>query len=309
MASYIDKRDTKLKWHRFTQIILMPLSMLITAYAFYEVICVFFGANSDILTMIFTLTGLETGNIYRFLGPAILVLFALIGLFVLEFFAFIGSFRWHKYALVCWLALLLIQLFFSIAAFYALFNRFEISAIVSYFALYGLNLSALFVRIILIALFALTIVYHVLSIFYYLKRRKLFRKKKDFPKQVIARTEETDPQKQRSQTYEMQEPAEKEQLQPSEMIENTTSLHLPAEKPAEEKVTGQTFPIQETPAKEESVENTSSLEKLINQDQNNQPMKEDTPQPAKVLYCNKCGARILRDDAVYCSNCGAKLAK
>lgn len=312
MASYIDKKDTKLKWHRFTQIILMPLSLILTAYTFYEVTGIFFGFQDQAVTLLFTLAGLEVGNIYSILGPALLLLFALAGLFALNLFALIGSFRWHKYSLVCWLIHLLLVFLFSIAVFYALFNSIDIQTIVAFFASLGIHVNALFVRIVLMALLALTVVYFALSFIYYLKRRKLFRKKKDYPKQVIVRTVEKDPGVKQTPS------ANKDlSLKTEEPLENTTDMKQLSvetkdmEQPAARdiNVADRQLPLTGTSDVREVTENTSSLEKLIDQENEDLKETENRPMGAKVLYCNKCGARILRDDAVFCSNCGAKLVR
>lgn len=276
MAAYTDKKTTKLKWFRFTQILIMPLSIILAGFLLYQIITTLIGLNQDnTLDALMQQSGTTISILSMVVVIAIVILFL-----VLDIFAWLGSFGWKKSSYHCWMLHLLLKLACVLFVFYEVFATSFIDGIVFDFAMTGQDINKLLIQILCGIGLAVFVFYYVVNIGYFFKRRKLYIKKvKDVVappvSQPVASTPVTD-------------------VGPTQVQE----VH--------EEPVSQSEPIasQETEEEPKETEEPKSTEVLTEE-----PVieKTDTETSFKQIYCPKCGAKIDREDAIFCNQCGAKL--
>lgn len=173
MAAYINRKDTKLKWHRFNQILLMPLSIVLDGYLLYEVFITILNLNSS-LNGIFQQASISISSIF-----IIVLILGLLGFLLLDLFAWIGSFTWKKSSYHCWMVHLLLKFICVLYFFYLVFSTSFIDMIVFDAAVYAVSLNRAVLEVLFGLILALLVFYYVLNLAYYFKRRKLYGPKKE----------------------------------------------------------------------------------------------------------------------------------
>ena len=181
---YIDKKDTHLKFHRFMQIIGLPL--LIIANSFVIVTCV--GSIFSIkLPWPYTelqqiqqfMSTLTKGAMTPLLTALCIIVIALVFL-VLTVYTWVGSFKWRKYSYRSWMVILFLSLLITIGV--AALVELKIIRENNLSLIYGQSITSptlkerleLTIRVDLV-LMLLADLFAVGSLFsYYFKRRKLY---------------------------------------------------------------------------------------------------------------------------------------
>ena len=104
----------KLKWHRFVQFVLLPLSIIASVYELISYFADLFGFNfswtSHTLRDVLSAAGQDVFHLGVYFWPVIAILAVGLLRLILQLYAWIGSFRWRKYSYRCWLALVTIGL-------------------------------------------------------------------------------------------------------------------------------------------------------------------------------------------------------
>ena len=183
---YIEVKGTPLKWHRFLQIIGMPVAIIFEAYLFISMFAELMGIHSPALLSVFTpfLTLMES-DVYHlgsYFWVIIVALFAPLVCLLLALVAWLGSFHWHRYSRHAWNLYLLLKVAVTGMILYLTmrFNGSEV--ILSYLSLFGvanhmpflskMGINALI--LLLITFMILQAVFFVFSYIYGFRRRKIY---------------------------------------------------------------------------------------------------------------------------------------
>ncbi|MCR4950269.1 MAG: zinc ribbon domain-containing protein [Solobacterium sp.] len=180
---YTDRKNTPLKWHRFVQILILPLMILSSGFVLVSMFAELTGLPLRLPHFFAPLLAHMGADIYS-LGsmfwPVAGTFLAVFVIFLLSVCAWVGFFSWRVYSLVSWILLLILLLAAAGFGFYAV-NTWGIKmgiAAVYLQVFLGLHevsegwLTGL--RIVTVIGLALQIIYTVLNIVYYIRRRKLF---------------------------------------------------------------------------------------------------------------------------------------
>ena len=182
--AYLEKSSTPLKWHRFRQILIMPVMILGSLYALACFVIDYFKLDVpqlfNIVTKAFEKLDIDmhtAGN----LQTAVLIGFGCLAVFFLfELIGWLKSLRWKKASLVLEILLMLVIAAASGFAIYAVFMlgyADKVSAAASSYL--NKRIEPMAVKILTAAGLGIVILYAILNFFYYLKRRKLYGRRKD----------------------------------------------------------------------------------------------------------------------------------
>ncbi len=194
---YVEVKGTPLKWHRFLQIVGMPLAIVFEAYLFISMFAELMGIHSPVLLSVFTpfLTLMES-DVYHlgsYFWVIIIALFAPLVCLLLALVSWLGSFHWHRYSRHAWNLYLLLKVAVTGMILYLSMRYNGSETIVSYFSLFGVANNMPFLSKIGVNLFILLLitcmilqaVFFVFSYIYGFKRRKIYAnyRKKDEPEE------------------------------------------------------------------------------------------------------------------------------
>ena len=277
--AYTDKKMTPLKWHRFRQILIMPVTILALLYTIACFVIEYFRIQTpeffNIVTKVLgkldidihTEGGVQT---WILIGMGCLVL-----VFLLELIQWFKSFRWKTGALVCEILLILLFTGGSVFAAYALIGlgfASDASQILS--AAMHKRIEPVFVQVIAGILFGVIILYNILMLFYYIKRRKLYGRKKEDDDDIPFIDEEK-PRRRKKADKETVVIPEREEVKPEEPLLSDVrkSDDLLSSGP------------------EEAIEQTAAV--------------------LGLKFCTNCGTRLSKEDLsmTYCKYCGKKFEK
>ena len=178
----------KLKWHRFLQIIGLPVAILYYGYRLISLLADLAGRDfswtDHMLSQALSVAGTDVFHLGPYFWPVVGMLAGTILLFVLAVLAWTGSLRWRSYSWKCWIAYLLLQMGMSFAGIWAIWeyglNRGGLINFVQYYFMKtGKEIqvtSAMItaIRVFLILTAVLILVYFILNVIYYIKRRSLY---------------------------------------------------------------------------------------------------------------------------------------
>lgn len=278
--AYTDKKMTPLKWHRFRQILIMPVTILALLYTIACFVIDYFRIKTpeffNIVTRVLEKLdidmhmegGLQT---WIFIGMGCLVL-----VFLLELIQWLKSFRWKTGSLVCEILLILLFTAGSVFAAYALIGLgFAADASDLLSAALHKRIEPVFVQVIAGIVFGIIVLYNILMIFYYIKRRKLYGRKKDEEDDIPFIDEE--------------KPSRRKKKSDKDTV---VVPDTPEVKPVEPVVTN-------VPKSDDLV--AEGPEKAIDQ----------TAAVLGLKFCTNCGTRLSKEDLsmTYCKYCGKKFEK
>ena len=182
--TYSERKTTPLKWHRFVQIIVLPLTILVSGYISVSMAAELLGfplGTPKFLTPLLTKLGIDIFSLGSLFWPVTAVFCTVVLVFLLSICAWTGFFSWRPYSRFCWEFLTLIMLAVSGLLFYVI-NVYGISSgIFAYYLeiFFGIrSISARLInviRVLLVILFCLQIIFTILNVVYYFRRRRLFR--------------------------------------------------------------------------------------------------------------------------------------
>ena len=184
------KSKVKLKWYRFTQIVLLPLIIIGAVYTLISDFTDLFGLNlswtDHSLRNLIEAGGADVYHLGIYFWPVIIILALTLIRLVLALYSWIGSFRMRRYSYRCWLALTTLGLIGTIALIYVIWeyglNR---GGMIQWLAMSGnqqIHVDATFntvMKIMLILTGLLALLYTVANYIYYGKRKHLFNYNED----------------------------------------------------------------------------------------------------------------------------------
>ncbi len=164
-----------LKWHRFVQIVLMPLMLVGLIYGLLSVVFELLNLNVPYFVKILTTAGMNLNHLgnklWWLLGA---LMYAFLQILVLGN-SWIGSFTWRKYSRRLWIFHLLLLLAGYAAFFYLCYIKNYQNIIGSMiFQLLGYYINPTFILVAMAVGLAVLIIYVVLNLHYYHKRRKIY---------------------------------------------------------------------------------------------------------------------------------------
>lgn len=184
----VTEKKPKLKWHRFVQIIILPVMIISSCYSLISYFTDLFGLDlswtDHSLKRFLELGGADVFHLGIYFWPVIIVLaFTLIRL-ILALYAWIGSFRWRKYSFRSWLALLTFSFLAACAGLWAIWeyglDRGGMIQWLQYVSsATGRQIridSSLFtlMRVLIVLIGVLILLYTIANYIYYAKRKHLF---------------------------------------------------------------------------------------------------------------------------------------
>lgn len=175
----------KLKWHRFVQFVLLPLSIIASVYELISYFADLFGFNfswtSHTLRDVLSAAGQDVFHLGVYFWPVIAILAVGLLRLILQLYAWIGSFRWRKYSYRCWLALVTTGLITAAGSVYAVWeygiNRGGIIGYMARFPEIKFEYTAamqVVSKVLLVLIGLLALLYTIANYVYYSKRKHLF---------------------------------------------------------------------------------------------------------------------------------------
>ena len=175
----------KLKWHRFIQFVLLPLSIIASVYQLISYFADLFGFDfswtSHTLRDILNAAGQDVFHLGVYFWPVIAILSVGLLRLILQLYAWIGSFRWRRYSYRCWLALLTIGLIAAAGSIYVIWeygiNRGGIIGYMANFPDTKFEYTAALqvaTKVMLVLIGLLALLYTIANFVYYGKRKHLF---------------------------------------------------------------------------------------------------------------------------------------
>ena len=181
--TYTDRKNTPLKWHRFVQILILPLMILTSGFVLVSMFTELTGLPLRLphfFTPMLAKMGSDIYSLGSMFWPVAGTFLAVFVIFLLAVCTWVGFFSWRMYSLISWILLTLLLLAAAGAGFYAV-NTWGIKlGIASVYLQVFLGLHEVSegwltgLRIVTVAGLALQIIFAVLNIVYYIRRRKLF---------------------------------------------------------------------------------------------------------------------------------------
>ena len=179
----------KLKWHRFLQIVGLPLSLVTQGINLLSMISDIFGLNlpfaNGFLKQLLAQLGTDVFHLGPYFWPVVGILTFTLFSFILTLFAWIGSFRWRSYSWKCWLVLLFFNTLSLAASMYFSWIWLTekgglVIAAEQIKAQTGREIAidstlVTSIKISFIVMVALTALYFLANLIYYFKRRKMYR--------------------------------------------------------------------------------------------------------------------------------------
>ncbi len=295
-VKYTNTKETPLKWHRFLQFVGYPLSFAGHVY-------LLIGFFLELLRISNT-AFLELAHILNLLDAPLVLTLILVYLLLQSYFIaklWLSSFRWKKSSLYTTLLhLLLLTVFDGAAMYYIYHNNLYILIGMNLHVYSNYTLPSRIILLLIVLLFIAVLMYGVLSFFYYLARRRLYRKSIVTPEAVQENVEEVQTEhpillpeaQQEAETVEVVEvveaPVEEEPMQESEeqkeeTIEEETNdteivSDLVLEEPLQEeepKEETKMVDILAQPMEEESVEET--VTEAVEEKPVDEPVVEERP--------------------------------
>jgi len=293
--AYTDRKTTGLKWFRFTQVILMPVSIVLSAYFLLSIVFELFQFNASGLFKFFKLFGLNVTSLGEYTLPSLGLIVASFAMLCLSAAAWFGSFVWRKYSVVSRIFWLLLALVVTVGGIY-LYMHMGLHTVLAK----KLGMNELLVKILFAGAAALLTAYFLLSLLYWFKRRKLFRTAEQIVLDKMERKNrkygysEPEPVKETKKEEVKPEPVKEEKKEDIQLTLEPEVIEPEVEEPSPIRTIFR--PITADPDRKKKDPEVTESEEV---------KAEDLPD---MKFCMYCGAKVNLADSLYCSNCGKKLA-
>lgn len=295
------KSKVKLKWYRFTQIVLLPLIIISAVYNLISDFTDLFGLNlswtDHSLRNLIDAGGADVYHLGIYFWPVIIVLAVTLVRLVLALYSWIGSFRMRRYSYRCWLALTTLGLAGTLALVYVIWeygiNR---GGMIQWMAMSGnqqIRVDATFntvMKIMLILTGLLALLYTIANYIYYGKRKHLFNFNEDLQEpyeddDLFEEVQSKQPVQSAPfisvEEVKSEEPAAPEETKPAEEVIEPEVIEP---EPMEE--TQQIEDLSEPSAEEETADNQAQPEEI--------PQAEETAEAETADEPDELGA-LLED--------------
>ncbi|GEM_PF-1842542 len=182
--AYSDKSETPLKWHRLRQILIMPATILALGYGIACFVIDYFKIDFpgfyNIVSKALAKLDIDL-HVSGGLQKIILIAAAcMVLVFLLELLQWLKSFRWKKTSLVCEILMSVLFIAGSCFVIYAMAGMgYAAKAAEIASAAFNKRIETLAVNVICGIFFGVVILYALLNFCYYIKRRKLYGRKKN----------------------------------------------------------------------------------------------------------------------------------
>lgn len=304
---YTDRKKTPLKWHHFLLYFGLPLLVVLDAYGLLGLINELFGLRMAGLTVVLKPVLEAYGATISNLGGCfwyVVAYFAVrVMMMILICYVWIGMLKWKEEARKGWLYYLLIRTIEMGFLAYGAFSMYRnasstfvklYSGYLSYNGVSVVHFSSSVLLAFLMLCFVAVLLYTILNMFYYRKRKMLFTETYVQPEYTGMINPANEEAPDAPKTLAATEPVE----------EASTKLVVTQEekKPAKE---AESAPV-EASANEEK---DTAEEHVADTEAPTEPaeMKEEAPQETVMKFCPNCGAELGENDAIFCTHCGAKL--
>ena len=316
---YTDRKKTPLKWHHFLLYFGLPLLVVSDAYGLLGLINELFGLRmaglNVVLKPVLEAYGATISNLGGCFWYVVAYFAVRVMMMILICYVWIGMLNWKEEARKGWLYYLLVRTIETGFLAYGAFSMYR-HASATFVKLYSSYLSynggsaVLFSGSVLLAMlmlcFVAVLLYAVLNLFYYRKRKTLFVEtyvQPEYAGMVNPSNEEA--------PVAPVTPTETSVEDTAAPVEETTTLV--EEKPAESDAAVEEKPAEETSSEPVETPDTEEKEPVEETTADTEipttpaEVKEEAPQEPVMKFCPNCGAELGVHDAMFCTHCGAKL--
>lgn len=304
---YTDRKKTPLKWHHFLLYFGLPLLAVLDAYKLLGLINELFGLRMAGLTValkpVLEAYGANISNLGGCFWYVVAYFVVRVMMMILIFYTWIGMLKWKEEAKKGYLYYLLIRTIEIGFLAYGAFSMYRnanstfvklYSGYLSYNGVRTVRFSSSVLLAFLMLSFVAVVLYTILNMVYYRKRKMLFTEtyvQPEYAGMINPINEETpDALKTPAAAGNVEEATTKQVTTQEEQIPAKEADNVSVEASANEEKNAVADNVADTETPTEPVE-----------------MKEQASQETVIKFCPNCGAELGENDAIFCTHCGAKL--